>query len=93
MAQINRNWDKMTPDELLAFFKNVVEKCTDNAIIPQDSPEFLQLKASVAAVEATDAEIKDLEAKLRVAKAQARKSQARVDVQVRAVYKQQRPKK
>ena len=83
----------MTPDELRAFIKNVIEKCTGNPDIPQDSPEFLRLKASVAAFEASDDKVKALEAKLREAKVQARKSQASYDAQARAVYKQQRPKK
>ena len=91
MAKINRNWDKMTPDELLAFTKNVVEKCTGNPIIPQDSPEFLQLKASLAAAQAKVDELKALEAQLREARKEARKAQARYDADVRAVYKQQRP--
>ena len=93
MAKINRNWDKMPPDELRAFAKNIIEKSTGNPNIPQDSPEFLRLKASVAAFEATDDKVKAAEAKLRELKVEARKSQARYDVQARAVYKQQRPKK
>ena len=93
MAKINRNWDKMTPDELRAFFKNVIEKCTGNPDIPQDSPEFLRFKAAVAAFESTDDQYKTAQAKLRELKAEARKAHARVDVQARAVYKTQRPKK
>ena len=92
MAQIDRNWDKMTPDELRAFIKNVIEKCTGNPDIPQDSPEFLQLKASVDALQTRDDELKAIEAKLRELKTEERKAQASYDVQARAVYKTQRPK-
>ena len=93
MAQINRNWENMTPDELRAFVKNLIEKHTNNPDLPQDNPEFLQLKASVAAFEASDDKVKALEAKLREAKVEARKSQAKLDAKTRAVYKTQRPKK